>query len=63
MNLATVHLKNDQISIREVAESVEYESQASFTNAFKRSFSVSPREFRNFAQALAEVLLLYVVGG
>ena len=46
MNLAAGYLRDDQISIREVAERVGYESQASFTNAFKRSFSRSPREYK-----------------
>jgi AraC-like DNA-binding protein len=46
MNLAAGYLRDEQISIREVAERVGYQSQASFTNAFKRSFSVSPREYK-----------------
>ena len=46
MNLAAGYLRDDQISIREVADRVGYESQASFTNAFKRSFSLSPREYK-----------------
>jgi AraC-like DNA-binding protein len=46
MNLASGYLKNDRISIREIADRVGYQSQASFTNAFKRSFEISPREFR-----------------
>jgi AraC-like DNA-binding protein len=46
MNLAASYLQDEQISIREVAERVGYESQASFTNAFKRNFSVSPREYK-----------------
>jgi len=46
MNLAAGYLRDDQISIREIAERVGYESQASFTNAFKRNFSLSPREYK-----------------
>ena len=46
MNLAAGYLRDDQLSIREIAERVGYESQASFTNAFKRGFSVAPREYR-----------------
>jgi len=46
MNLAASYLRHEQISIREIAERVGYESQASFTNAFKRSFLVSPREYK-----------------
>jgi AraC-like DNA-binding protein len=46
MNLAAGYLRDDQISIREIAARVGYESQASFTNAFKRTFSVSPREYK-----------------
>ena len=34
------------MSIREIAEQVGYESQASFTKAFKRVFSLSPREYK-----------------
>ncbi len=47
MNLAAGHLLDDQLSIREIAERVGYESQASFTNAFKRSFAVSPTAYRD----------------
>src|SRR5262245_3484761 len=47
MNLAAGYLRDDQSSIREIAERVGYESPASFTNAFKRSFSVSPREYKD----------------
>ena len=46
MNLAAGYLRDGQITIREIAERVGYQSQASFTNAFKRSFSVSPRAYR-----------------
>jgi AraC-like DNA-binding protein len=46
MNLAAGYLKDEQLRIREVAERVGYQSQASFTNAFKRSFGVSPTEYR-----------------
>lgn len=49
MNLAAGYLRDDQLSIREIAELVGYESQASFTNAFKRNFSVSPREYKENA--------------
>ena len=47
MNMAAGFLRNDQISIREIAQRVGYESQASFTNAFKRAFSLSPREYKD----------------
>jgi len=46
MNLAAGHLGDNQASIREVAERVGYQSQASFTNAFKRSFGISPTEYK-----------------
>jgi len=47
MNLAASYLRDNQISVREIAERVGYESQASFTNAFKRSFLLSPREYKD----------------
>ena len=46
MNLAAGYLQDNQLQIREIAQRVGYESQASFSNAFKRHFAVSPREFR-----------------
>src|SRR5215813_4357535 len=46
MNLAAGYLRDEQMSVREIAERVGYESQASFTNAFKRQFSTSPREYK-----------------
>jgi AraC-like DNA-binding protein len=45
------YLRDNQISIREIAERVGYESQASFTNAFKRSFAVSPKEYKDQQKA------------
>jgi AraC-like DNA-binding protein len=52
MNLAAGYLRDVKISIREIAERVGYESQASFTNAFKRSFSLSPREYKDKHKAI-----------
>lgn len=46
MNLAADYLRSDHLRISEIAERVGYESQASFTNAFKRQFAMSPREYR-----------------
>jgi AraC-like DNA-binding protein len=46
MNMAAAYLRENQFNIREIAERVGYESQASFTNAFKRNFSLSPREYK-----------------
>lgn len=46
MSLAAGYLKNDQLRIRDIAARVGYESQASFTNAFKRNFAVSPTEYK-----------------
>ncbi len=46
MNLAAGYLGDNQWSIREVAERVGYQSQGSFTNAFKRSFGISPTEYK-----------------
>jgi len=46
MNLAADYLRNEQLRINEIAERVGYESQASFSNAFKRRFGVSPRGYK-----------------
>ncbi|MGH9873672.1 MAG: AraC family transcriptional regulator [Pyrinomonadaceae bacterium] len=46
MSLAAGYLRNEQIRISEIAERVGYESQASFSNAFKRAHAISPRGFR-----------------
>jgi AraC family transcriptional regulator, alkane utilization regulator len=46
MNLAASYLRENQISMGEIAERVGYESQASFSNAFRRNFSLSPREYK-----------------
>jgi AraC-like DNA-binding protein len=47
MNLAAGYLRNERLTIREIAERVGYESQASFSNAFKRQFAISPRGYRD----------------
>jgi AraC-like DNA-binding protein len=46
MNLAAGYLRDNRMQVREIAEQVGYESQASFTNAFKRTFAISPREYK-----------------
>ena len=46
MNLAAGHLRNGQMRIHDIAARVGYESQASFTNAFKRNFAISPTEYK-----------------
>lgn len=46
MNLAADYLRNEQLRVSEIAERVGYESQASFSNAFKRNFGVSPRAYK-----------------
>jgi AraC-like DNA-binding protein len=51
MNLAAGYLQDKQKSVRDIAELVGYESQASFTNAFKRSFALSPREYRELKRS------------
>jgi AraC-like DNA-binding protein len=53
MKLAASYLKDNQMSIRGIAELVGYESQASFTNAFKRRFAISPSEYREQQRVLA----------
>jgi len=53
MNLAAGYLRDEQLRIREIAERVGYESQASFTNAFKRNFSISPREYKEKHKPIA----------
>jgi len=53
MNLAAGYLQGGQMTIREIAERVGYESQASFTNAFKRSFAVSPSRYKEKYKAAA----------
>ncbi len=46
MNLAGSYLRSGQLRIGEIAERVGYESQGSFSNAFKRQFAMSPREYK-----------------
>jgi AraC-like DNA-binding protein len=47
MNLAGDYLRNGRLRISEIAGRVGYESQASFSNAFKRQFGISPRGYRD----------------
>jgi AraC-like DNA-binding protein len=54
MNLAAGYLSDNQLNIREVAERVGYQSQASFTNAFKRRFGISPTEYKQKFRQVAE---------
>jgi AraC family transcriptional regulator, alkane utilization regulator len=56
MNLAAGYLRDEQLSIRQIGERVGYESQASFTNAFKRNFSFSPREYKEKHKPMAPPL-------
>jgi AraC-like DNA-binding protein len=47
MRLAADYLRDDRLKISEISERVGYESQGSFSNAFKRQFAVSPRGYRD----------------
>jgi len=52
MSLAAGYLRNDHMRIRDIAARVGYESQASFTNAFKRNFAASPTEYKKKHRAV-----------
>jgi AraC-like DNA-binding protein len=47
MEKAKAMLMNNELSIREVAESIGYTSQSNFSTAFKRKFGVPPGAFLN----------------
>jgi len=46
MQKATGLLQDGDKKLFEVAKSVGYDSDAAFSKAFKRTFGVSPREYR-----------------
>jgi AraC-like DNA-binding protein len=50
MQVAAQRLRDTQRSVAQVAEEVGYESEAAFTRAFKREFSVSPGRWRRQAE-------------
>lgn len=47
MNTAAQYMKNTDISIKEVAQSVGYDDPHVFNRAFKKKFNSSPSEWRN----------------
>jgi AraC-like DNA-binding protein len=47
MHLAAGDVLDGGSTIREIAERVGYEAEASFSKAFKRQFGMSPRAYRN----------------
>jgi transcriptional regulator GlxA family with amidase domain len=46
MQVATQKLLNTSASLAQVAESVGYDSEAAFSRAFKKAFSVAPATWR-----------------
>ncbi len=52
MRLAADLLRDGPLAVREVAERVGYESEPSFSQAFKRQFGVSPGAYRRANHAL-----------
>lgn len=50
MRLAQRRLRDDDVSIVEIAESLGYASESAFSHAFKRLTGVAPRTYRRAAQ-------------
>jgi len=46
MQVATQRLLNTNASLAQVAESVGYDSEAAFSRAFKKAFSMAPATWR-----------------
>jgi AraC-like DNA-binding protein len=55
MHLASVWLRNERRTVSEVAARLGYESEASFSRAFKRSAGVAPSTLRRRDPAIAEI--------
>jgi AraC-like DNA-binding protein len=53
MRLASVWLRNERLTVGETAAKLGYESEASFSWAFKRSIGVPPSELRRVDRAAA----------
>jgi AraC-like DNA-binding protein len=51
MHLASVWLRNERLTVGETAAKLGYESEASFSRAFKRSIGVPPSEMRRVDRA------------
>ena len=49
MHLATMLLRNEQLTVSGIAERVGYESEAAFSKAFRRPFGTSPGVYRRKA--------------
>lgn len=49
-------LRESDLSIAEIAQSVGYDSQSRFTSAFKAAFQVLPKEYRKFSQVPGRIL-------
>ncbi len=54
MHLASIWLRNERLTIAEVALRLAYESEASFSRAFKRSMGVPPSALRRMQSAAAD---------
>ena len=50
MHLASAWLRNDRLTVAQVASRLGYESEASFSRAFKRSMGVPPSTLRRLAR-------------
>jgi AraC-like DNA-binding protein len=49
MQVASQELRNTSASLAQIAEAVGYESEASFSRAFKKAFGTAPASWRRFA--------------
>jgi len=58
MHVASGWLRNERLMVAEVAERLGYESEASFSRAFKRHLSVPPSALRRAVQSRADRTVL-----
>ena len=49
MHVAAGHLRDERLTLPEIAEAVGYQAEASFSKVFKRLWGVAPATFRRQA--------------
>lgn len=54
MRLAQKVLKEENVSVTDIARSLGYTSESAFSNAFKRITGMAPNRYRSLARAASE---------
>lgn len=59
LNNSLVFLEDESLNISEISQMVGYTNQSKFANTFKKQFSISPHEYRNYLKKNKDIRMTY----